>query len=147
MNRGDVLKPRLVTSKFTCFYHTIRKFRTVRQMWIKIQLFWYITTCRLLNVYRRFRGVCYLYLQGWSNRTLRTTWTLKMEARNPSKISEIIRYTTPRLIPEDLNFQRYLFDNLKFRNEFNSVIQWNTVGCRAGFFYPFNSIPYMMPRE
>jgi len=66
-----------------------------------------------------------------------------MEARSPSKISAIIRYTTPHLIPEDLNFQRYLCDNLKYRNEFISVIRWNTVGCPAGYFYPF--IPYMMP--
>jgi hypothetical protein len=136
-----------VTLKFTCFYYTIRKFHTIRQMWIKIKLFWNITTCRLLNVYKRFRGVCCLYLQGWSNRKLRTTWTLKMEARSPSKVSAIIRCTTPRLIPEDFNFQRHLCDNLKYHNEFNSVIQWDTVSCPAGYFYPFYGIPYVMPKE
>jgi hypothetical protein len=58
-------------------------------------VFWDVTPCSLVQVYRRFRGICCLHHQGV------LLIALMMEAAGTSETSVNFYQTTRRNIPED----------------------------------------------
>jgi hypothetical protein len=93
----------------------------------KNTIFWDITPCRPLKVYRRFGGTYRLYLQG--RRISRASSgfppaftlvscsayssTLKIEAICSSETSVDFQQTTRRYIPEDSTLHNHRCENLK----------------------------------
>jgi hypothetical protein len=71
---------------------------------IKFRVFWDILPCSHLDVYRRFRGACFLHLPGDE---------LQMEAARTSETSVDIEFRTQQYIPEDSELHTRRRENLK----------------------------------
>jgi hypothetical protein len=71
---------------------------------IKFRVFWEVLPCSHLDVDRRFRGACFLHLQGDE---------FQMEAARPSETSVDIEFISQQYIPEDSELRTRRLENLK----------------------------------
>jgi hypothetical protein len=84
--------------------------RSEENVTVKIQVFWDITMCRLVNSYPRLGGICFLSLQGFCS-----SLTLQMEATHPYEKSVTTFKATWRHNLEAVNLHQHCCENLGSR--------------------------------
>jgi hypothetical protein len=96
---------------FTCLTHTCRPVAPQLRPLEDIPVLWDMTACRLVNIYRRFRGTCCLHIQDIQRKSKLDL----SEDVDKNVLWNTCNYLklTRRHIPGDLNRLQHRFENLQ----------------------------------